>query len=733
MAKVIVRAGKIGGVILIPILLLFLIFYALHVSSSAQDVLESSGSPESSQPAALNPDKLTETIAQLRASCKYSQIQTLCGEILSIETNPDLALVATQAIIETAIETRDAAAAETQTQTLLAVFANHLGLARSLDAIGDCWRAMRNFDKARQMYQSAVICHGNPISSMWAQTHLATMDVQQRNPAAADQDVDVLLAGFADQADIPLALCSVGDAWQSAVHYPSRNDKAAALYRLAIDRFPDHPQTLWAYKNLAVLSIEKTKQTADVASLVSSIIAHFGKEPQVARAFCEIGDAWRRSAALNEAQSLYEWAVANHPASEYGLWAQKNLVEVLLAKQDNTGADLAADAFLRDWAAHPNFVIGVSSLGDVYRKAGRADRAERIYLHALSVTPRHPDTLWAQKNLCTLFIDRKESTRAQSAIDSMAQQFKDHPQLPNALFDVAETYRNAQDNAAAMGLYQTILSTFPGHNFALWSTQKMIVMAIDESEKTNATSEVPTEILDAVDKLIDDYQSFDILPLAVLVTGEVYYNAGLALERDGRRNEAPIIYARAIPICERLIRAFPNSDCTASAYYVAAMAYDRMNQTGSAISYRAKILEYWPGYENADSAQCLMASNYERLAKTTASSSFKSMSSKEYAALMENYPDSRYAPYAINKLGGFAFEEKDYPRAAMYFEKLCDNYETKDLVDSTPFYRLGQTYEMMGMKDQAVKAYERFEKASPMTHPLKKIVNNKLQLLNVSK
>jgi hypothetical protein len=39
MAKVIVRAGKIGVIVLIPILVAFLIVYALHVSSSAQGVV----------------------------------------------------------------------------------------------------------------------------------------------------------------------------------------------------------------------------------------------------------------------------------------------------------------------------------------------------------------------------------------------------------------------------------------------------------------------------------------------------------------------------------------------------------------------------------------------------------------------------------------------------------------------------------------------------------------------
>ncbi len=184
MAKAIVRAGKIGGLCLVPILLVFLIFYALHLSSSAQNVepvatvdplsVAPAGPAESPQQT-IDPDRFAETISRLRGSCKYDQIRTLCSDILAKETDPDIALVASQALIETAIETRDTAAAEAQTQTLLATFADHPWLTKSLCEIGDAYRQMHDYALAQVLYDQIVAARQTDPYSMWAQKNLCTL------------------------------------------------------------------------------------------------------------------------------------------------------------------------------------------------------------------------------------------------------------------------------------------------------------------------------------------------------------------------------------------------------------------------------------------------------------------------------------------------------------------------------------------------------------------------------
>ncbi len=420
-----------------------------------------------------------------------------------------------------------------------------------------------------------------------------------------------------------------------------------------------------------------------------------------------------------------------YPADPMALWAFKDAC-VIGIEQAHPDIETRISALTAGFAADERLAQALCEVGDAWRKAGDFDRCVQTYNQVIELFPDDVFALWSQKNLVTLAIEQKKADQADAAFQRLIDNHRSRPELARAVNDIADAARAAGDPVRARVACQFVIDQFPMTNDSLWARQKLIVLDIDESEKTNTTPDVPAEILAAVDQLIADYPGFDDLPLAVLVTGEYYYNAALALEKEGRRNEAPVIYARAIPICERMIKVFPNSDCTSSAYFVAAVAYDRMGQTGNAISYRVKILDNWPGYENADSAQCLLAANYEKLAQTTPSGSFKSMSSQNYAALIENYPASRYAPYAINKLGGFAFEEKDYPQAAMYFEKLRDQYETREFVDSTPLFRLGQTYEAMGMKEQAEKEYESFQKAAPSNHPLKYIVNKKLQSLKVS-
>ncbi len=217
MAKVIVRAGKIGVIVLIPVLAAFLIVYALHVSSSAQDVVEgvlpdSSLAPESSKPAALNPDKFAETIAGLRSSNKFSQIQTLCDDILAKDADPDVALIASQALAEVAIETRDEPAARARTQAIIDSFAAHPGLTKSLCEIGDAYRRMRDLPAAQASYEQIVKTRGTDPYALWAQKNLCTMFADQRKVAETEQAIAALTALYAEHPEYPKALCDAADA-----------------------------------------------------------------------------------------------------------------------------------------------------------------------------------------------------------------------------------------------------------------------------------------------------------------------------------------------------------------------------------------------------------------------------------------------------------------------------------------------------------------------------------------
>ncbi len=702
MAKVIVRAGKIGGVILIPILLLFLIFYALHVSSSAQDVLESSGSPESSQPAALNPDKLTETIAQLRASCKYSQIQTLCGEILSIETNPDLALVATQAIIETAIETRDAAAAETQTQTLLAAFAAHPGLTKSLCEVGDAYRRMRDYPAAQALYEQIVNTRSSDAYSLWAQKNLCTLYAAQRKVAETEQAIATLATLYAGHPEYPKALCDAADACNKA----GRADRALELYEYLVAHHAAVEHIVWAQKNRCLIHIDR-KEFSELDAQVVRLKTVFAKNQYIARAVFEVAEGLRWKSQPDKAVDLFLSIPRDYPADPMALWAMKDTcvigIEEVAADTEDRIAALSAG-----FAPDKRLAQALCEVGDAWRKAGDVPRCVQTYNQAIERFPEDVFAMWSQKNLATLAIEQKQNQQADEEFQRLIDNHRDRPELARAVCDIADAARTAGDPARARMACQFVIQQFPMTTDSLWARQKLIVLDIDESEKTNTTPDVPADILAAVDQLIADYPGFDNLPLAVLVTGEYFYTAGQTLEQQGLQGQAPFVFARAIPICERLINILPDNSSRSSAYYISAVAYGRMDQYDKALENMEELVQRYPGSDLAWSAQSWITRYLVSMKqnKQIAAEDADPLIEQACLKLLSDYPDSPMRLSAVRDLGMLHYLAKRWDPAVGWFEQYIA--ESRSAKVPKEAYYLSVCYGQLGQQEAAAHTYQTY-------------------------
>jgi tetratricopeptide (TPR) repeat protein len=101
-------------------------------------------------------------------------------------------------------------------------------------------------------------------------------------------------------------------------------------------------------------------------------------------------------------------------------------------------------------------------------------------------------------------------------------------------------------------------------------------------------------------------------------------------------------YAKALAVWQKIITELPvEPTYTAHAYYFSAACYRRLGEYAEAIEYFQTVVNEWPGYQYAWSAQCLIGECYEKLRDSGGLSESEANPKIErtYQAVIENYGD----------------------------------------------------------------------------------------------
>ena len=159
-----------------------------------------------------------------------------------------------------------------------------------------------------------------------------------------------------------------------------------------------------------------------------------------------------------------------------------------------------------------------------------------------------------------------------------------------------------------------------------------------------------------------------------------------------------------------------SSPYTQHAWYFTGVCYRRhLGDYAKTLEYYQKVVDEWPNYQYAWSAQCLIGECYEKLRDSGVLSESEANPKIEqaYMAVIERYPTCSLAGHACLKLAWPNFQRGRWVEAAMYLELFLQK-GPDDPRRSRVLYDLGQAYEKMAEFDAAVQTYRRFiQSANP--------------------
>jgi len=124
------------------------------------------------------------------------------------------------------------------------------------------------------------------------------------------------------------------------------------------------------------------------------------------------------------------------------LWSQADLIKSNLALGDDTAAQAAVDKLLTEFSGNKYKPRAIHDTAYEYRKLGRYDKADQLDQYVIDTWPEDEQVMWAKMDMAKSNIVLGNDAAAQAALDSLIADFNDHPDLPQAIFRIGESYYN---------------------------------------------------------------------------------------------------------------------------------------------------------------------------------------------------------------------------------------------------------------------------------------------------
>jgi TolA-binding protein len=397
---------------------------------------------------------------------------------------------------------------------------------------------------------------------------------------------------------------------------------------------------------------------------------------------CE-GDGYYR-----QAESVYRAIVADRPGTTEALAAQKNLV-LLYFKMDNCAqAAQTLGELIEKYAKRPGFldalheVVGKYRYGSTRGSPGNAVEAWHVHrqIQHYADSPNMGQSQLAVRAMNAMILTELEPADAAVAIDKLTADFSGHPDLPRALWYIAEAYRKSQECEKASSICQRMAQCCPDSPYAgkarLDSEKSHILSLIDSKQDAQAQA--------AIKKLSTELGNYPGL-LSVL-------------DDIAGKYESLKKYDDAIATYHTMIEIDPHSELAAIAHQAIGWTYFARNDYDRAIEEYRKVLENYPQSVQLASTQYWIAQSYYKKRDYE-------RAKDEYQRVISIYPESREAVYSEQKIGLIYLMLDMHDQAISGYRKLVNNYPGSGWAPDAQC-RVAQCYYSKGDLERAIKEYQ---------------------------
>jgi len=501
------------------------------------------------------------------------------------------------------------------------------------------YREDGNYAEAETIYKAIVAADANTDEAFTAQEGLTVLYIYWERQEDANTAYHELLARYSERTGIAKAVDHVADAYREKEHYT----KAKTLYQYVVDHWPEAEHALRSQETIAILSIQLGDDQGAQAA-IDKLVTTFSGHKDVAEAVDEVADKYRELGNYTKAIETYRRIVTTWPSAEHTIRSQVGIVHTQLLRQDETAADAAIEELVVKFSDTNQVAEAFNTIADICRELDKSDKARALWQRVLQDWPAAPHAMWSQMTLAKSDITRGNFSTSQAGINNLLNNFANHPELPAALYELAEKYKNLERLEEAKSLYQQIVQRFPESEQA---TKALVdVSGVDIFLLIEAGDQ--TAVDEAIDQLVASFVDEPQLLQEVFLIGERYLNKALTLQAEGKQNQSSAYFLKAIETYEKLINELPSSEIVPEACMAAAKCYHQLGDYEMSVQYYQKVADYYPDYPFVWHALAKAASGYGDLAKAglMEKSEAQAKTKAAYEKLVTDYPDCKAANIA---------------------------------------------------------------------------------------
>ncbi|MBW8001010.1 MAG: tetratricopeptide repeat protein [Planctomycetes bacterium] len=179
-------------------------------------------------------------------------------------------------------------------------------------SVAEEYRKLGKFGKAVGVYQNIVENWSETKYGLWSQMGLAMCNIETGDEAGVEAAVDRMIVDYTNDDHLAVAICNVVEGYCEK----GKQDKAAEIYQLAVNNWPQQEQAVWA-EMIDVISNIHLGNENEANAGIDRLTLNFSGQLNLTRAVYMIAEQYHRkgSAAeesgLNErSESLYQKAVS---------------------------------------------------------------------------------------------------------------------------------------------------------------------------------------------------------------------------------------------------------------------------------------------------------------------------------------------------------------------------------------------------------------------------------------
>ena len=533
--------------------------------------------------------------------------------------------------------------------------------------------------------------------AVWAGMSMAISQIDKGNTTEAEATTASMIADYADNADLPVTLSVIADTYS----WRKKFDKSEKLYAIIAEKFPN--STVASKARLAVVGVNalafiEDKNYSLAQKQVELMIKDFNNQPELPAMLFRIGQEFSWQHRYTEAKDAFDYITdksSNTSLSQQAkLWSARANVCSLIGKAKDTEVVASIDKLMNDFASDAGLADTVYWISKEYEwkkgtsinRTGWYDTPNSVYqklMQQFSDTPYGQQAEWDQKRLAhrmKIFKLMQEPNQAatDAAIETMATDLKDRPELAGELYWIACGYEEHPDKMPqAEQIYARIvkdcLGTDEADRAALDIQRRTICDLFDADDANTATT--------LLDKFVADFgqNPYSGTCLSRAVRG--FYVAGAEFRDKNRPEKAKQYCEIAANIWQKLPKDTlqKGADSTYLYFYV-AINYHELGRWADAIDNYQKVLDDYPDFEHSCGINAAIGVCYESLRdkEGVPKEQVNPLIEEAYKAVLANSSGCYSTPDVAYKLAGIMLEKGDKAAAAKYYRKFLDVAKRND-------------------------------------------------------